>query len=130
MPVKITINESGLTIQDKYENTEFVNIENGRVEIEASDYRGGLITVEVDGEKKGRIIYPPYNLEIKGLTNGEHEIGVKLYTHRYNSFGPIHLVNEKESWHGPNAWRSSGCNWSYEYVLRKIGILKAPVIRL
>ena len=107
-----------------------VNVENGSVEVEASDYRGGLITVEVDREKKGRIIYPPYNLEIKDLTNGEHEIGVKLYIHRYNSFGPIHLVNEKESWHGPNAWRSTGRNWSYEYVLRKAGILKAPVIRL
>lgn len=107
-----------------------VNVENGSVEVEASDYRGGLITVGVDGEKKGRIIYPPYTLEIKDLTNGEHEIGVKLYTHRYNSFGPIHLVNEKESWHGPNAWRSSGRNWSYEYVLRKTGILKAPIVRV
>ncbi len=107
-----------------------VNAEKGMVEVEASDYRGGLITVEVDGEKKGRIIYPPYKLKIENLAKGEHEIGVKLYTHRYNSFGPIHLVNEKESWHGPNAWRSSGSNWSYEYVLRKTGILKAPVIRL
>ena len=40
------------------------------------------------------------------------------------------LVNEKESWHGPGAWRSTGINWSYEYVLRKTGILKAPVIRM
>ncbi|MEE1504038.1 MAG: hypothetical protein UGF89_07325, partial [Acutalibacteraceae bacterium] len=107
-----------------------VNVENGSIEVEASDYRGGLITVEVDGEKKGRIIYPPYTLKIEDLANGEHEIGVKLYTHRYNSFGPIHLVNEKESWHGPGAWRSTGINWSYEYVLRKTGILKAPVVRL
>ena len=107
-----------------------VNVENNSVEIEASDYRGGLITIEVDGEKKGRIIYPPYNLEIKDIENGEHEIGVKLYTHRYNSFGPIHLVNEKESWHGPGAWRSTGINWSYEYVLRKTGVLKAPVVRV
>ena len=107
-----------------------VNVENGSIEVEASDYRGGLITVEVDGEKKGRIIYSTYTLEINDIENGEHEIGVKLYTHRYNSFGPIHLVNEKESWHGPGAWRSTGINWSYEYVLRKTGILKAPVVRL
>ena len=107
-----------------------VNVQNSGIEVEVSDYRGGLIAVEVDCEKKGRIIYPPYILNIENLTNGEHEIGVKLYIHRYNSFGPIHLVNEKESWHGPNAWRTTGRNWSYEYVLRKTGILKAPVIRM
>lgn len=107
-----------------------VEVKNGSIEIEASDYRGALITVEVDGEKKGRIIYPPYTLKIDGISNGDHEIGVKLYIHRYNSFGPIHLVNEKESWHGPDAWRSIGQNWSYEYVLRKTGILKSPVIRI
>lgn len=107
-----------------------VNVEKGFVEIEASDYRGALITVSLDGEKKGRIIYPPYTLRIADVEKGEHEIGVTLYTHRYNSFGPIHLVDEKESWHGPDAWRSTGTNWSYEYVLRKTGILKAPVIKL
>jgi len=107
-----------------------VNVENGFVEVEASDYRGALITVSLDGEKKGRIIYPPYTLRIENVENGEHEIGVTLFTHRYNSFGPIHLVDEKESWHGPGAWRSTGRNWSYEYVLRKTGVLKASVIRL
>ena len=29
LPVKININDTGITIQDKYENTEFVSIENG-----------------------------------------------------------------------------------------------------
>ena len=103
--------------------------ENGSLTVTASDYMGALVEVSVDGEVRGDIIYPPYTLEIDGIENGEHEVGIKLYTHRYNSFGPLHLVNVKESWHGPGAWRSSGINWSYEYVLRTTGILKTPGIK-
>ncbi len=103
--------------------------ENGSLTVTASDYMGALIEVSVDNEVKGNIIYPPYTLEIRDIPDGEHEIGIKLYTHRYNSFGPIHLVNVKESWHGPGAWRSEGINWSYEYVLRTTGILKTPGIK-
>lgn len=97
--------------------------------ITASDYLGALISVSVDGKEAGNIIYPPYTLEVKGIGKGKHNIDVKLYLHRYNSFGPIHLVNVKESWHGPGAWRSDSINWSYEYVLRNTGILKTPGIK-
>ena len=102
--------------------------ENGNLTVTASNYMGALIEVLVDDEVKGDIVYPPYTLEIKGIPNGEHEIGLKLYTHRYNSFGPIHLVDVNEKWHGPGAWRTEGINWSYEYVLRTTGILKTPGI--
>ena len=102
--------------------------ENGSLTVTASDYMGTLVEVSVDGEIKGDIIYPPYTLEIKGIPNGEHEIGLKLYTHRSNSFGPIHLVDVNEKWLGPDVWRTEGVNWSYEYVLRTTGILKTPVI--
>ncbi len=105
-----------------------VETENDSFNVTASDYMGALISVSVDSKEAGDIIYPPYTLEVKGAGAGKHTVGVKLYIHRYNSFGPIHLVNVKESWHGPGAWRSSGINWSYEYVLRNTGILKAPGI--
>ena len=84
--------------------------------------------VKVDGEEKGNIIYPPYILGVDGLSDGEHDVEMTLYTHRYNTFGPLHLVNEAEPWHGPDAWRSKKCNWSNEYVLRRVGILSAPKI--
>ena len=102
---------------------------NGSINVTASDYMGTLIEVSVDGEIKGDIIYPPYTLEIGDITDGEHEVALKLYTHRYNSFGPLHLVNTGEKWHGPGAWRTEGVNWSYEYVLRTTGILKTPGIQ-
>lgn len=103
--------------------------EKDMITVTASDYMGALIEVAVDGKEAGNIIYPPYTLEIKDVAKGEHDVDIKIYLHRYNSFGPIHLVNVKESWHGPGAWRSSGINWSYEYVLRTTGILKAPGIK-
>lgn len=101
---------------------------NGSLTVNASFYRGALIKVFVDGKDAGRIINPPYNLTVTGLDDGEHMITLELFIHRYNTFGPLHLVNEGERWHGPGAWRSSGDNWSYQYVLRRTGILKSPEI--
>ena len=98
--------------------------------VEATRYKGALIGISVDGERKGRIVYPPYNLEISGLGEGIHKVDITLFGNRYNAFGPVHLVDEKESWHGPTAWRSDEENWTYEYVLRKVGILSSPIIRV
>lgn len=100
----------------------------GKLTLRVSDYRGALLKVTVDGAPAGRIIYPPYELTVEGLADGEHEIGLTLFLHRYNTFGPLHLVNEKESWHGPGAWRSENENWSYQYILRRTGVMKSPEI--
>lgn len=101
---------------------------NGKMDICASWYRGAAISVRVDGIEKGDIIYPPYILSVDGLSDGEHDVEMTLYTHRYNTFGPVHLVEENCKWHGPNAWRSDRDGWCYEYVLRRVGILAAPKI--
>lgn len=101
---------------------------NGELTVHASCYRGGLIKVFCDGKDVGAILYPPYDLTIKGLANGEHIIVLELLLHRYNTFGPVHLVNEKRTWHGPDAWRTEGDDWSDAYMLRRTGILKAPEI--
>lgn len=106
-----------------------VNAQNDDLTITASDYDGTLIEVDVDGKTVGNIIYPPYTIKANGVGKGEHTVGLKLYTHRYNSFGAVHLTNVLYKWHGPNAWRTTGFNWSYEYVLRTIGILKTPGIK-
>jgi hypothetical protein len=104
-----------------------VEVTDNILKVCASDYRGALIGATLDGKEIGKIVYPPYCVYETDIENGAHLLELTLFTHRYNTFGPIHLVNEKESWHGPGAWRSTGVNWSYEYVLRKTGILKAPV---
>ena len=105
-----------------------VEVKNKALNVVASDFMGTLIDVALDGESIGKVAYPPYLAQARDIENGNHSLELTLYGHRYNTFGPVHLVNEKESWHGPGAWRSTGFNWSYEYVLRKIGLMKAPVI--
>ena len=97
--------------------------------IETTRYRGGLISVAVDGETKGKIVYPPYTLDVDGLADGKHKIDITLFGHRFNSFGAVHLTDVKRSWHGPDAWRSDEECWSYEYTLRDLGILSRPIIK-
>ncbi len=96
--------------------------------VQATRYKGALISVAVDGEEKGKIVYPPYLLDINGLSDGEHKVDITLFGNRYNSFGAVHLTDNKHSWHGPGAWRSDEECWSYEYVLRDVGILARPII--
>ncbi len=102
--------------------------ENNEITVTVSDFMSTLVSVNVDGNEAGNIIYPPYTLKIPVEGAGKHKVDITAYLHRYNTFGPLHLVNVKESWHGPGAWRSEGINWSYEYVLRTTGILKTPGI--
>lgn len=97
--------------------------------IETTRYRGGLISVAVDGETKGKIVYPPYTLDVDGLADGKHKIDITLFGHRFNSFGAVHLTDVKRSWHGPDAWRSDEECWSYEYTLRDLGILSRSIIK-
>ena len=98
--------------------------------IESTAYKGTLIGIDVDGERKGRIVYPPYKLHVDGLDEGKHNIDITLFGNRYNAFGPVHLRDDNYSWHGPYAWREHGSKWSYEYVLREVGILKSPIIKI
>lgn len=97
--------------------------------VEATNYSGALIAVDIDGVRKGRIAYMPYELLCENLGEGKHKVDITLFGHRYNSFGAVHLTDAKHSWHGPDAWRTTGCEWSYEYVLRPVGIMASPIIK-
>ena len=100
----------------------------GRLTIRTSYYRGALIGVSVDGKRAGSIIYPPYELTVEGLDDGEHDVELELFTHRANCFGPVHIANEKCFWQGPHVWRTTDIEWTYEYVFKPVGILSAPCV--
>ena len=91
-------------------------------------YRGALTRVKVDGEDRGAVILPPYQLSLGCLTEGRHEVEITLYGHRRNAFGPVHLADLKETWIGPDAWRSRGDRWTNDYRLCEEGLLSAPEI--
>ena len=41
----------------------------------------------------------------------------------------VHNCSQTEQWYGPNAWRTTGDEWAYEYQLKAAGILKAPILQ-
>lgn len=100
----------------------------GDMKLRVPHYRGAAISVAADGKDAGVIALPPYELELGALPAGKHDIDITLYVPRTNAFGPVHLADEKLSWHGPNAWRTSGDTWTYEYRLMTEGILSTPVV--
>jgi len=91
-------------------------------------YRGALITAAVDGRRIGAVAFSPYTLTISDVAAGDHLLELTLFGNRVNTFGSVHNCDETWPWYGPNAWRTTGDYWSYEYNLRKTGILKAPDI--
>ncbi len=104
--------------------------ENGALEIETSYYRGALIGVALDGQRVGRIVLPPYKLEIPNVSKGKHTVTLTLFGNRHNCFGALHKVNDGDLWYGPPAWRTEGNEWCYEYKTRPFGILKSPVVKI
>ncbi len=101
---------------------------NGTYELEVSKYRGALLSVKVDDEEIGDIVFSPYRLNI-GSKYGLCKIDITMYGNRYNAFGALHNCNDEFIWHGPYTWRTEDTSYSYEYQLKKAGILKTPVLK-
>lgn len=106
-----------------------IQLDEGYYEAEVSKFRAPLILVKVDGSTAGRIVYSPYRVTFNITEKKSHVIEFYVFGNRVNTFGAVHNCDEKEIYFDPNAWRTSGEGWSYEYQLKKAGILKAPVIR-
>ncbi len=91
-------------------------------------WRGGLVKVFVDGQDIGNIAFSPYELTLKDLTPGRHEIVLKLYGTRQNGFAQLHHIPGIYFYQSPDSWRSVGDRWTYEYQFKPMGILKSPEI--
>jgi len=92
-------------------------------------FKSPLLSVAVDGKKVGRIAFAPYELELGSPVSGEHHVDVTAYGNRANAFGIVHHTNQNPPWYGPAAWRVTGKDWTYDYNLRSMGILSAPVVK-
>lgn len=99
-----------------------------RLNLQASRFRAPVLLAELDGKRLGLIACSPYCLALGPVSAGRHELAITVFGSRINTFGPVHNCNETETWIGPNAWRTTGTAWSYEYQLKPTGILKAPVL--
>ena len=82
------------------------------------------LSISLDSVKTNRNKKYKYNIHIlhTGIQDSKKEVILNMQEENFNIF----FVDVNEKWHGPDAWRTEGINWSYEYVLRTTGILKAP----
>lgn len=100
-----------------------------KIEIEASYYRGHMIKVYADGQDEGIIAFSPYRICLNNRKPGRHQIDLKYFGSRVNTFGQLHRNDRSNSWSGPNSWRTDGAAWTWEYRFWEQGILKSPEIK-
>lgn len=98
----------------------------GNLILEAAQFRNPLLSVELDDINKGSIAFAPYTIELGEINKNKHSIDITAFGNRINTFGTLHNCDHSITWFGPNAWRTTGNAWSYEYQLTPTGILVAP----
>ncbi|MBE6597608.1 MAG: hypothetical protein E7641_08080 [Ruminococcaceae bacterium] len=102
----------------------------GELMLTVPQYKGTLVEALVDGEEIGIVAYPPYKLSLGAISAGAHTVTLRLYVPRTNGFGPVHLADDKYSYPGPKAWRTSGDSFGYEYHLHDEGIMMKPLLEV
>lgn len=84
------------------------------------------VTVELDGKRIANVSLSPSEADLGTLSEGEHVLDITVYASRINSFGTFHLNDYSVTWFGPQAWRSTGMSWSYQYRLAASGLISEP----
>lgn len=104
--------------------------QDAEVAVKFPKFKATLLSVALDGNEAGKVAIAPFQVELGRLSPGTHTLDITAYGNRVNAFGCVHNADEKLRWFGPNAWRTVGDQWSYEYQLKQAGILVAPKIML
>ncbi|MGN8631531.1 hypothetical protein ACTNEW_08095 [Blautia sp. HCP3S3_G3] len=99
-----------------------------RYVLSANLFRSPYLGVKLDGRKLPGIAFSPYECSLGEVEKGEHLLEIIMYGNRVNTFGALHNCNLQADDHGPASYRTTGCEWAYEYQLQPTGILKTPVL--
>ncbi len=86
------------------------------------------VCAELDGKRIANISLSPHEADFGLLSEGEHTLELKVSLSRINTFGTLHMCDGKRNWFGPDGWYTEDEEWSYEYQLRKAGLITAPRI--
>lgn len=90
-------------------------------------FRTPCIVVKLDGKRIANVSLAPHVADLGYLSEGEHTLELVVSASRINTFGPLHTTSAFTStWYGPNAWRTEGDQWSYDYNIKTSGLLTAP----
>lgn len=92
-------------------------------------FKGALVDGLKNGDVIGSAAFPPYAIELPDFGAGD-ELTLRVYGNRVNAFGQVHNTDDvNKNWvrFGPLGYRSEGKDWAYEYQLKPMGILTAPI---
>jgi hypothetical protein len=84
----------------------------------------GAVEVTVNGRRAGDILWPPYELELKGLRKGTNRIGLRLFGTLRNLLGPHHFEGPEIEWVSPGSFADRKL-WTDEYRLQPFGFAGA-----
>ena len=85
-----------------------------------------VAAIRVDGLEAGKIAWSPYRVKLPALRAGDHVIEVTAFGSRFNGFGTLHNANPNYKWYGPDAFRTTGDEWTDNYLVRP-GYLLSPI---
>ncbi len=88
-------------------------------------YNGAAIVVNEGGKRVAELAFEPYSARLSG--KGKHSYDIVVLGTRGNSFAALHWAGAG-AWYGPQAWRTEGDDWCYEYKISPMGILSTPRI--
>ena len=77
-----------------------------------------VAVVYADGQEAGKIAWQPNRVKLPPLASGEHILEVLACGSRYNGFGTLHNANPNYKWYGPDAYRTTGDEWTDNYRIR------------
>jgi len=100
----------------------------GPFRLHVPHFRNPLLTVALDKKSLGQVAFPPYEIDLGSLTEGIHSLDLTTYGNRNNAFGPMHN-NDIPLIQTPESYRDKGLFWSYEYQIKPMGILGAPILK-
>lgn len=91
-------------------------------------FRNPLLSVVLDGKPVGKVAFAPFAVTIDA-SKQDRRLDITAFGNRANAFGCLHHSNEAIHWVGPGAWRSAGAEWQDNYVLKRMGVLAAPIVQ-
>ncbi|MHC4591498.1 MAG: glycosyl hydrolase [Planctomycetota bacterium] len=99
-----------------------------RVFLEVPEFAGACARVLVDGEEAGVIGWRPHEVNVTSLLAGqaEVELAVEVIGHRRNCFGPLHHVEARPRWVGPQEFVTEADRWQDDYNLVPVGCMAPP----
>ena len=102
--------------------------EDGEYYVRIPEFKAPVTAVSADDGEKSVIAYSPHRGALGYLKKGTHRIKVRLYGNRFNCFGVLHNADTNFKWLGPKAYRTSGYEWTDNYMVRPVGIMSGIII--